>query len=304
MRQALRNFAREGRQHDLIWRYGFNFLPSVHYRLSDSPPVSKITDRIVAELNRSGIAVTSFAELLGEQSIFAELETATGKLLAARAAELETLRRQAADAAQVGKKTFNVELLGSRVDFDAASAFARLALNETFLTIANRYFGMLVKMRYYNVWQTFATAAPARESQLWHYDREDKYILKVFLYLKDVDEGAGPFTYAPQTHQKGALRGRDPEFFLEGNVRRTTDDQMAKVVAEEKWIRGIGSRGTLIFADTRGYHKGGEAKVSDRLMFTCMYTSPASESKRLLNFTPDEKAARLTKMQIAALEID
>jgi Phytanoyl-CoA dioxygenase (PhyH) len=303
MRQVLRNFARSRRQDEFFWRYGFNFLPSINYRFAASPPVNETAKRVLADLDRQGIAVTSFAELFGDSSVFSELETATAKLLASRAAELETLRKQATDTTRLGDKTFNVELLGSRVDFDAASVFARLALNETFLTIADKYFGMKVKMRYYNVWQTFASVAPARESQLWHYDREDKYILKVFLYLKDVDEGAGPFTYAPQTHQKGTLRGRDPDYFLENNVRRTKDEQMAKVVAEEKWIRGVGRRGTLIFADTRGYHKGGEAKTSDRLMYTCMYTSPASESARLLNFATSENTSRLTKTQLAALEL-
>ena len=32
------------------------------------------------------------------------------------------------------------------------------------------------------------------------------------------------------------------------------------------------------YADTNGYHRGGLARTGDRVMYTCMYTSRASES--------------------------
>ena len=161
---------------------------------------------------------------------------------------------------------------------------------------------MIAKLRYYNVWKTFATETEARESQLWHFDREDNYILKAFLYLKDVDEGTGPFTYAPKTHPKGSLRSKQPEYFMEKNVQRSTDDQMAAAVPKENWIRGAGKKGTIIFADTRGYHKGGEARTDDRLMYTCMFTSSASESQRLINYPENLKLTEFSKKQLNALE--
>ena len=74
--------------------------------------------------------------------------------------------------------------------------FTRLAVKSPLLQIANAYLGMYTRLRYYNIWHTFATRSKPRESQLWHRDREDLYILKVFIYLRDVDLGAGPFTYA------------------------------------------------------------------------------------------------------------
>lgn len=223
--------------------------------------------------------------------------------MTSRRDEIEELKLQANDTQSVGNKTFNVELLGSCVNFEPNAVFARFALQDTLLNIANEYFRMLVKLRYYNVWYTFATDSKARESQLWHFDREDNYILKVFLYLNDVDEGAGPFTYAPKTHSKGTLSGREPEYFLEQNVRRTNDEQMAAVVPQKDWIKATGKKGTIVFADTRGYHKGGEARTSDRLMYTCMYTSPASESKRLLQFSDNLQTKELSKKQISALEL-
>lgn len=306
MREIIRNLAQKSRRTEIFWRYGFNFLPTLNYRFGAARGASpgEITRRVVENLDREGIFITSVDELLGDKNIYTELETEVEKLTAARCEELDRLRPRAADSEKIGEKTFNVELLGKCVEFEPESVFARFALQEKLLNIANAYFKMLVKLRYYNVWLTFAdrSAAP-RESQLWHFDREDNYILKVFVYLKDVDKGAGPFTYAPKTHRKGTLRGKEPEYFLEKNVRRTTDEQMSQVVARENWITATGKRGTIVFADTRGYHKGGEAKTSDRLMFTCMFTSPASESKRLMNFSAISPFD-LSKSQLAALEID
>jgi hypothetical protein len=93
-----------------------------------------------------------------------------------------------------------------------------------------------------------------------------------------VDLGAGPFTYALGTHRKGSVRA-EPEYFLEGRVKRTEDEQMAAIVPKDRWRVATGVAGTIIFADTNGYHRGGLARTSDRVMYTCMYTSRASESE-------------------------
>lgn len=306
MRQLIQNLAKEGRRREFSWRYGFNFFPSLRYKLKSFPAAEIEAKKVLNDLNRDGIAVTSVSELFGggeNDGNFAELEAAVRELLENRAAELNDLKLAANDEKAIGNKTFNVELLGSEVNFDPESIFARFALQNVFLNIADAYFGMLVKLRYYNVWYTFATRSKPRESQLWHFDREDNYILKVFLYLKDVDEGAGPFTYAPATHRKGRLWAKHPEQFREGNVLRSRDEQMAAVVPEKNWIRAAGRKGTIVFADTRGYHKGGEARTADRLMYTCMFTSPASQSARLLAFSKEFQPHLISKRQQTALEI-
>ncbi len=102
-------------------------------------------------------------------------------------------------------------------------------------------------------------------------------LLKVFVHLSDVDEGAGPFIYAAGTHPKGRVRRRPGSIDPHDRVKRSDDSQMAKVVEPEKWIQGIGPKGTIIFADTRGYHKGGWAREHDRVMYVCMFNSKATK---------------------------
>ncbi|MGB7201860.1 MAG: phytanoyl-CoA dioxygenase family protein [Pyrinomonadaceae bacterium] len=288
---------------DPVWRFYSNFSPTLRYMISGNGRLDSTQSEILRELDENGIVITTVSELFGDTSQFEELDSEVSRVLQLRKDEIEELRSMANDDTAIGSKTFILEVLGSDVVFDERSIFARIALNNSLLNIADSYLRMTSKLRYYNVWQTFASSGAARESQLWHFDREDRLILKVFLYLNDVDEGAGPFTYAPGTHKKGRYRAIEPESFVEGGVRRTTDEQMSEVFAEDKWIKGIGKKGTLILADTRGFHKGGESRTKDRLMYTCMYTSPASESRNLVSFSDDFDKNSLDRRQLGALGI-
>jgi hypothetical protein len=291
----LRRLVRAGRRFEFTWRYVFNLRPTLAYRFSTGAPSGEAA-RVLADLNRDGIAVTSARELLGAGPFYDELGAAVDRLEGDLADRLRTARAGADDGDAVGRKTFIVELLGARPVLDLDSVYARFALQKPILQVANAYFGMYTRLRYYNVWHTFATRAQARESQLWHRDREDYRILKVFVYLSDVDEAAGPFTYAAGSHRKGVLR-REPASFLEGDVERSSDSQMAEVVSPACWVKGVGPKGTIIFADTRGYHKGGLARGRDRVMYTCMFTSRASQSReelvlpRGLSLPPDREQA-------------
>lgn len=300
--KELRAKIRSIRQTNLFWRYGTNLAPTVHHFVRTKKEKSDVISKIVDDLNSEGIAMARVEDLLTNEMI-AKLYSEVQGLLSARASDISDLKNTVDKDSTVGKKTFNLELLGSEPEFDSESVFANLGLSDSMLAIANSYLRMTAQLRYFNVWYTTASTGTSRESQLWHFDREDNYILKAFLYLDDVDEGTGPFTYAPATHRSGRHRSVQPEFIMEGNVKRTTDEQMTKVYPREKWKVGTGSKGTIVFADTRGYHKGGEARSKDRLMFTCMYTSPASESKDLLQFPSGFNAAGLSDEQKRALRI-
>jgi hypothetical protein len=274
----LRQIARSSRSLEFTWRYLFNLQSTLTYRKTRHA-LSSEAARALVDLNRDGVAITNASALVGTHA-FDELKAEVDKLEKDLGDSLATARTAASDPEAIGSKTFNVELLGSRPVLDPDSIYARFALQDPILQIANAYFGMYTRLRYYNVWHTFATQSQARESQLWHRDREDHFILKVFVYFSDVDNGGGPFTYAKGSHPKRKLR-KQPEYFLEGGVKRSDDRQMAEVVPPNQWVKGTGPKGTIIFADTQGYHKGGLARDRDRIMYTCMFTSPASESKEL-----------------------
>lgn len=276
MLKPIRRLARAARKYELTWRYGYNLGPTINHQRQE-PPLRGEAARILDDLNRDGIAVSSVEALLGPDSPYSDLRRCVEELQMKKGIEIELARASASDESTIGKKTFLLEYLGQHPVLDPESAYAGIAVKTPLLQIANAYLGMYTRLRYYNIWHTFATQSKPRESQLWHRDREDLYILKVFVYLKDADLGAGPFTYARGTHRKGAVR-TEPAYFLEGKVKRTEDSQMAAVVPKDLWKVATGPAGTIVLADTYGYHRGGLARTSDRIMYTCMYTSRASES--------------------------
>jgi hypothetical protein len=278
-----------GRGSHFPWRYAFNFASTLPYLFNRSILSNEAT-RIAQTLKTEGVAITSIQQLPTTALCFDELVATVGNRN-----ECE-IRSLAQSQSTVEAKPFTLELLGSSPTFDLGSIYARFALQDTILQIANAYFGMYTCLRYYNVWHTFPTNGQASQSQLWHRDREDFKILKVFVYLSDVEEGAGPLTYA-RGSQRSRRFIREPEYFVEGGTKRSYDWQMAAVIAGEQWLTATGPTGTIVFADTSGYHKGGLALDRDRLMYVCMFTSPSSESREL--FTRNAEAAKAKNKAIA-----
>lgn len=299
--ENVKQIAKSFRDSPFKWRYIDNLSPMIKYTVKPKS-LSSETRRVLTDLNRDGIAITTAKQLLSDFSLYQQLKTEVERIEQKLASELDQARKDAEGIAE--HKTFIFNLLGDQPTLDPNDIMVRFALQKELLQMANAYFGMLTHLRFYNVWHTFATQSPARRSQLWHRDPEDHLILKVFVYLSDVDEGAGPFTYAPSTHLKGQVH-KEPEYFREANrkAKRSEDEQMAAIVPSDRWIKGLGDAGTIIFADTRGYHKGGLARTHDRIMYNCMFTSPASKTKELFTRTASVSETKLTPEQAFALRL-
>jgi hypothetical protein len=268
-----------GRHFTPTWRYVFNLKSTLAYRKAEHR-LPEVSQCLLANLRRDGMALTTVNEWFGEAPLFTELRAAVEQL-EAEAHDRIAIEREKAKTYDPKRKTFILPLLGDTPVLNPDSIYARFALQPAVLELANEYFGMYTQLRWYNVWHTLRSDAPPRESQLWHRDRDDHFILKMFVYLSDIDVSSGALTYAPGTHTGGTIH-TDPEYSLEGqNVHRTSDEQMARVVPAEKWVTASGKAGTILLADTSGYHKGGLARSRDRLQYLCMFTSPTSQVKEL-----------------------
>lgn len=260
------------------WRYADNCGTWLRYRVGRERAGPEAA-RVLADWNRDGVALTTVEALLGEGAEWPRLREAVELAERERAVEMAEARRGAGKAG--AQKGFLFDLLGNKPPADAHSPYVRFALQKPILQVVNGYFGLYTRLHYYNVWHSFTTDEPPRRSQLWHRDQEDYLVAKIFVYLSEVDEGAGALSYARGTHPKGSVR-QEPEWFREaghGN-RRSTDEQMERVAPRESWLTAVGPVGTIVFADTRGYHKGGYARTRDRLVYTAMFTSLAARSTR------------------------
>lgn len=257
------------------WRYLYNGLPSLAYRLRPHrADIGAEGRRVVASLRQDGLAVTSVSSLLGSAEALDTLREAAAGIEADRAAEIEAARLQADRMDTDARKNYVFAVLpdGAAAPGDAFDAFGR---HPVIRSVVDRYMGLRAAFRCCNVIRNFRVRNTPYASQLWHQDRDDHLMIKLFVYLSDVDPGRGPFTYGRGTHPLAPACPM-PAHSLEGHVARSTDAQFEAVVPRTRWSAVSGSVGTMVFADTRGYHRGGRCEEGERLLYRAMYTSPGS----------------------------
>lgn len=144
------------------------------------------------------------------------------------------------------------------------------------LDIANEYLQLWSKLEYVDLWYSLPVgeSAERKASQIWHRDFDDSHLLKVFLYLSDVDEKSGPFEYVPGSHPGGRLAGVHP--WAPMGVGRISDKELAKFVEVGDVRTFTAPKGTLIFCNTSGLHRGGFVEANPRVLAAVTYCSPAS----------------------------
>ncbi len=254
-----------------VWRYVLNSGPTLRYRRSRQP-LSLEGTRILTDLNATGLATSTVERLTGDPTLLPQLRDAARRLEGESPRPLPGLD---ADGEPKGRD-FLIELIDWRDGGTAVEGiFVDLALNTALKAPVDAYFGMDTRVADFNVWRTLPRMTP-RLTQLWHRDvPEDRLLVKVFVYLEDVDEDAGPFKYALGTHGKGDRRLRLRSLFDGWNFR--VDDQLLESRIDRGRLRTLtGPAGTVVFADTIGFHKGGFATRKPRLVMQTLYTSQAA----------------------------
>lgn len=214
----------------------------------------------VDSLADDGYAVCTFEDLFGDDVLFT-----------AALAEAERLRSapRPADIRRDEKSSYLTKLTSG--PYDTTHPFVRIALDPRVLAVANGYLRLRSHLRAVELWHTHPTPGAAIQTQLWHRDADDVMNVKMFLYITDVTVEAGPLTVAPRTHPAGDRRSIPPH----DAHRRSTDEQMAEVVPRADWRVLDGPPGTVVFADTCGYHKQLKPVADERVKLVAQYVSGA-----------------------------
>ena len=266
------------------WRWMRNFDRALKHRIDPERTVDLAG--VALELAKRGVATRPAEELLSERGV---------RMLSAITPDVqERVRAEVEPSAsdEVSPKTYIRHLLQRLLDVDGP--YVRLALDPALLAIASQYLGMRPYLRTIDVWLNYPTPGEASETQLWHRDSDDLMNLKVFIYLSDVGIEQGPFCYVPGSHPKGQRRVSP-----ESSGGRTTDDQMRAHAGEAEWRFCTGPAGSVVLADTTGFHKGLKPHSGHRLLLMIQYTSGHPAYPRdfdLLGLdratlTPNERAA-------------
>jgi len=107
----------------------------------------------------------------------------------------------------------------------------------------------------------------------WHRDSPVTHQFKAVCYLNDVDETNGPFQYIKGSHRKGnVIRNYFNKVFKAGQYR-FSDDEIAHYLAKNsKSVESVtGNAGTLVYADTKGIHRGKPVEQGVRYVLFCYF---------------------------------
>ncbi|WP_353929557.1 2OG-Fe(II) oxygenase [Okeanomitos corallinicola TIOX110] len=105
-------------------------------------------------------------------------------------------------------------------------------------------------------------------SRLWHIDQEDRKVLKIIIYLNDVNEDNGPFQYIPK------YLTSEIEQSLQYRTGYVRDNVMQGVTSSEVYKSCTGIAKTVIIADTSSiFHRGKPPINTDRFTIFYDYTS-------------------------------
>jgi hypothetical protein len=166
------------------------------------------------------------------------------------------------------------------------------ALSEPLLDLAERYMGLPVRHFGVAVKREIANGELVG-TRHFHTDPEDENVLKIIVYLNDVDAGTGPFQClsAPDSAKVGRARGAELE----------------RIVPPSNWVTCLGPRLTANICDTaRCLHRASPPLTTDRYSITFSYLSERPyllwpfDVARQQQFR-ERWGSQLTARQIAAL---
>ena len=239
----------------------------------ERPVLDDVQKQIVSDLDREGCSVVRFEDFLGRaawekiDAQGAEFVARTDRALAAGDTSIKVHRG----------KEFLVRLHSRGVDLGLDDPWLDACVTRRMLDVANTYVGLWTKLEYVDLWYAVPQPEQAERvaSQRWHRDYNDRRLVKTFLYLVDVDEHTGPFEYVPGSAAEGPYSAVWPWApYMDAH----SQEEFAELVPDAAVRTFTGSKGTLIFCDTSGFHRGGRSTTDPRVLATATYLSPASLS--------------------------
>jgi hypothetical protein len=247
--------------------------PEARKRHEQHPP--RLEDQltgIVAQLEAEGLAVVPFGELFAPER-WDELARSSAEF--AREVEADV---SSASATKTKKPYLLRAYAPGPVELPPGNPWLGLGTAPRLLDVVNAYLGLWSKLSYVDQWYTRPNpeAAARVASQRWHRDYNDKHLLKVFLYMTDVDAGAGPFEYVPGSMIGGARFADVFPWQIFGEDLYPPEGELQRKIPTEASRLLTGPAGTLILCDTTGFHRGGFATEQPRIMGVWNYVSPAS----------------------------
>ncbi len=248
------------------------------------PSLDTIQQKVVNELTECGVATVSFDKLISNRQLWDKLVLEVNQWLGSEKIKEKERQYIQSNHHEDKWKEYIIMMTAEEGDmFSIDSPLLTLCLHPAILNIVNTYFGMMARLFYLDVWKTvpLSNQRPLTGSQRWHRDPEDVKLLKVFLYLTDVDETAGPLHYIKYSRRGEKHGNLWPQKLPYGSVAPA--NEVEERVPRKDWVICDATAGTFVFVDTTGLHMGGHAVKENRVFATWGFTSRGSVWPRYFN---------------------
>jgi hypothetical protein len=274
------------------------------------PALDEKQQEVIGGLEEKGLSIVPLTEFFpdADHELWSELRARGGDFV--ERVQAERARRAEKEAKKgkkkgLGKGDYIMRLLGKDVPtLPADDPWLRLGLSDQMLDVVNSYFGLWSKLTYVDLWYT-PPAEPGVErvsSQRWHRDYNDERLVKVFVYLTDVDEDTGPLEFVLGSTPGGEYGDVWP-WRPVSNDLYPPQEEFDQRIPESAHVTLTGPEGSMIFCNTSGFHRGGYATGDRaRVMAVYNYSSPASlAALTLRNFDADISGDGLSEQAAFAL---
>jgi hypothetical protein len=229
-------------------------------------------------LREDGIAVVRFTDLF-DQSLWDEAVADMEPFISESREKAGSLGDKPAGKEEVIFRRFWDKASGTAPELSIDSPWLRITASDDLLGIVNEYRSTQTHLFYVDNWFTpnYPGATKRVASQRWHRDPEHEHVVKLFVYFSDVDDGSGPFEYV----RSSSTGGRYGDLWKHGTSDEwyPPEDELEAAVAPEDRLTMKGPKGTLVLCDTGGFHRGGFAKDSPRILTVATYLEPDLKGK-------------------------
>ena len=145
-------------------------------------------------------------------------------------------------------------------------AVQQLMADHFLLSVAQSYLGCPPILDIAAMWWSIRSnqdfEIKSQLAQLYHFDMDRIKWLKIMIYLTDVDHEGGPHCFIEGTHRAG----NQPAEIRKRGYTRIPDEDLHRHYPRGQFAEITGGKGSIIFVDTRGYHKGKPPISNDRLL--------------------------------------
>ena len=277
----------------------------------NTPALDGVQQKVIGGLDDRGYSIVPVTELFPSvnDDLWKMLKGECASFVERVEAEREKRRKKDAEKGRtkgLGKGDYIIRLLSKDVPTLADDdPWLRLGTSDRMLDVVNSYFGLWSKLTYVDLWYT-PPAAPGVQrvsSQRWHRDYNDERLVKVFIYLDDVDEHTGPLEYVPGSTLGGPYSNEWP-WKPVSNDLYPPQDEFERRIPQSARLSLTGPEGSIIFCNTSGFHRGGYVTGErPRMMAVYNYSSPASlAALTLRNFDSNISRDGLSEQAAYALD--